>query len=584
MIEESAQQHAEKTALIWYSEGMQQEMNYAEFWQRVQEFALGLEKLGIRQQSKVGILSHNNPCWPICDLAILSLGAISIPIDPYLPPYQAMKLMDQFDVEYIVAETAENAELFHQIPTYKKNLIAIYDDDKPEQNIYSFTTVLNQGADLSELKEQKSNAPLLRDTDLATIVHTPGTNAPPKGVMLTHQNLSFGVHSLFNIFPASKHDIFLPLLSLSHPAQRIVQTLYPLAVGATIVFREENDSLVETLQKTQPTILFAVPRLLSELQAEMEEQFHEASWVKKKVYNWALQVGVEREEYLKKGFNWQLPTKLRERYEQADLWVFSKLRELIGGKLRFLICTGGKLSEKQREYFSYCGLPVIYCYHMTECTTFVAAQSLLHPYQETVGFALPSVETKVLTDGELVIQSPTVMMGYYKAPEKTTEALIDGWLQTGDHVSINKQNQLQIQPSPRLMMLLANGQSFSPEEIESALEESKYISQAFIMGHMQKSTTLLFVPDLEAIYEYAKDEDFPSSRLDDLMRSSLIQHLIKREIAHCCEKFPISVHPTSFYFLDHSFSIETGTLTSIGKRRRWLIEATYYQELENIAQ
>jgi long-chain acyl-CoA synthetase len=583
VIEHHAQHTPEHPALIWQSDNATQELTYRKLWQRIMEFANGLEQIGVHKQTKVGILSHNNPCQIISDLAVLSLGAVSIPIDPYLPKSQVLPLLDRFDVEILIAETAELSAQLKHLPTFKNRLVVIFDEDNREQSIYSFTTLLEKGASATSIDDHPEHR-YVRQQDLATIVHTPGTWDLPKGVMLSHGNILHNISVLTKMFPISKHDVFTPLLPTSYIFERVFNLFYPLTQGATVILGETTDSLTAYLQATQPTVLLGTSDLYRQLKQELEEGFLQNGWWKKKVYEWAARIGDQYTNYQQKGFNWSVPDDVRKRYERAHQMVFSKLREQTGGRLRFLLCTGDVVDEELRTFFSILELPILSCYHMTECAGFVASQSLLQQKTDNVGHALPEHHVKQLTDGELIIQSPSVMMGYYKAPEKTTATIIDGWLQTGDRAIIDEQGHIQLMPRPPVGMVLTNGQTIIPNLLEEKLIESPYIQQAVVVGHMRKFLSVLLLPNIEAIVEFAKEENFPSEDLQEILQSQLVHSLIQREINKYAQELPAALQPKKFLLVEELLSLKRGTLTAFGHIRRWVIESIFQQELELLYQ
>lgn len=583
VIEHHAQHTPEHPALIWQSDHETQELTYQKLWKRIVEFANGLEQIGVHKQTKVGILSHNNPCQIISDLAVLSLGAVSIPIDPYLPKSQVIPLLDRFDVEILIAETAELSDQLKRLPTFKNRLVAIFDEDKSEQSIYSFTTLLEKGA--AAINENKpSEHRYVRQEDLATIVHTPGTWDLPKGVMLSHGNILHNLSVLAQMFPISKYDVFTPFLPTSYIFERIFNLFYPLTQGATVILGESTDSLTAYLQTTRPTVFLGTSNLFRQLKQELEQEYLQSGWLKKKIYQWAARVGDQYTNYQQKGFNWSVPNDVRKRYERAHQIVFSKLREFTGGRLRFLLCTGDVVDEELRTFFSLLELPILSCYHMTECAGFVASQSLLQQKTDNVGHALPEHRVQQLADGELIIQSPSVMMGYYKAPEKTSATIINGWLQTGDRAEIDEHGHIQLLPPPPFGMVLTNGQTIVPNRLEEQLIKSPYIQQAVAVGHMRKFTSVLLLPNTEAIVQYAKEEGFPSEDLQEILQSQLIHSLIQREINKHSQELPPILKPKKFLLVEELLSLKLGTLTAFGHIRRWVVESIYQQELELLYQ
>lgn len=579
LLSQTVENQPDQIATIWKSGEHEEAWTYQELWQLIRQFALGLERLGVKPGTKVAILAYNHPYWLVCDLAILSLGAVSIPINPLLSKNQIQFLIDDVDVEMIIIDQAKLIELSNDFSPINQHLILLHGQDDKKNHIISFESVCQLG--------EETNANwghnFIRSNDLASIVHTLGTTSTPKGVMLTHGNIIHSIQSLVHAIPLSHYDVCTSLSTLAYLPERVVNCLYAIYQGAIIVFTAQQQSTKEKLQQCKPTFLLSVPKTFTDFYHDIYREFEQATWVKKRLFSWALEVAEERAVYTERGYHWPVPKEIQKKYDRADDRVFGLIREQLGGQLRFMLSFGAPLAEKIRRFFTFINLPIIECYGLTESTSIIACNHPVQIKQGTAGRSLPSTLVKLLTDGELVVQSKSVMLGYYKRPEQTTQALIDGWLHTGDYAQFDEKGHIKIIPRPQRKIYLITGQTIDPTAIEHTICASPFIHQAMIIGNQKEYLTALIIPDFEMLKNYTVDNQFPFKDRDDLLRSQAIQSLIQTEMDQVLSDWPEQDQPQKFVLLRQELTIENGDLTIHGhlrvgeveKKYRKLIEAMY---------
>lgn len=576
LVRNTVENYPDKIATVWKTEEQEKAITYQEFWDFIRQFAFGLEKLGVRPGTKVAIIARNHPYWLVCDLAILSLGAVSVPINPQLSKQQIFYLLDDVDIEMVIADDAEYYHLYHSLSSFHQHLIVLFEQEDPKKHIHSFESVCKLG--------QESTSDwgyhFIRPDDLATIVYTLGTTGKPKGVMLTHNNLIHSIQSIAHFVPISEYDICTSLLSLSFLPERIVNYLYAIYQGATIVYTDSKASVGQQLQLCRPTFMLSIPKVFQEIYDEIHYEIENTSWKKKRLFVKALETAEERAFYTDKGYNWSVPQEIQKKFDRADQQVFSLIRERLGGNFRFLLSFGTALDKTVHRFFTLINIPILECYGLTESTSIIACNHPLQMKHGTVGQLFPGTSAKLHTNGELLIRSESVMLGYYKRPEQTTQTIIDGWLHTGDFANIDHKGYIKILPQQKRCLFLRTGQKIDPQPMEQSICTSPYIYQAFIVGNGRKFVTALIIPDFETLGMYAEENQFPFSERNDLLRSQAIQSLIQSELDNVLAEFPEQDQPQKFVLLPEELTLEKGDLTIHGQFRAAEIEDKYSELIE----
>mgnify|MGYP001339360651 CR=1 FL=1 len=569
MLSLTVNQYPEKAALMWKRDGSYRSMTYRQFWDRIHRFASGLSQLGIGRDSKVAILSENNPMWAITDFAVASLGAVSVPIYPTLPAEQVHFILDNADVEVAVVENEEQLRKIADGNTDVRYGIIM--------NPPSDWVATDKWRTFSEVEEDGERA-LLRDweegwrkierDDLATIIHTSGTTGPPKGVMLTHGNFLSnmeGVHFwVIELFPS---DVALSYLPLSHVFERMAGHFMPLSSGCTIAYAESIDKIPENLLEVRPTIMTSVPRLFEKVYAKVLEEVESGSSIKKKIFNWAVDVGRKRYElYLKTPINELLlrdpmPKNLKRKWTLADKLVFQKVKAQLGGRLRGMVSGGGTLNPEIASFFWALDIPILEGYGLTETSPVVTTNPMIRAKVGTIGRPLPNLEVKIAEDGEILVKGPNVMKGYYKDKEATEKDLVDGWFHTGDIGEFDEEGYLKIIDRKKHLLVLSTGKNVAPAPIENAINESRFIENSVLVGDKRKFVSVLIKPDYENLIPWAEKQGIPTDSRKALLHHSEVVNLLHGEVARLTRHFANFEQPKKVVIIEDDWTVESGELT-----------------------
>ncbi|SEN65691.1 AMP-dependent synthetase/ligase [Lihuaxuella thermophila] len=442
MLSRTVKRAPDKTALMWKEDGKYQQMSYQKLWSMIRDFAFGLERLGIHQGTKVAILAEHNPRWLISDFAVLSLGAVSVPIPPKLEDEQITQILQHADVEAMIAKDSETLARVPELPGCVRHSILMYGTAAGDMKALQFETVMQIGQSVG-MEDSDWAYPAIQSSDPATIVHTSGTTGDPKGVLLSHGNLLSSLDAAQHSVPCTSFDRFLSVFPSSGIFERMAGQMLPLYFGAAIAYAENEETVTENIREVRPTILVGVPRSFENIYRQIRSEMN-GSRMKKYLFDLAAKLLNEYAQISSRGFNWPVPNHLLLKHALSHVLVFSSIRERLGGHLRFMIAGGGALAPEIHRFFHTLGIPVVETYGLTECSSLVSSNRPDQVRPGTAGKPLPGTEIRLLSDGELLVKSPSVMLGYYKQPDLTAKTVINGWLHTGDIAEIDENGHIRI--------------------------------------------------------------------------------------------------------------------------------------------
>ena len=546
---------------------------------KVAAFREALKKMGVSKGDRVALLSNNCPQWVISDLAVLSLGAVLVPIYPTLSDEEIDYLLTDAEVKVAIVESKNNMKT---IVTLKKSKdyvehLVVFNKYVPlmDDFCHSFDLLQEEYADASV--EDVFLGEVTRD-DLASLVYTSGTTGNPKGVMLTHGNFLANVEDIMEALPLSEHESVLSFLPLSHVFERTCGYYTILALGARIYYADSIATVSQDLQLAKPTVLVSVPRLYEKIQLKI---LSDLTGVKKLMFDWALSVGMKCRVANKTTLN-RLDSFL---LGLADKLVFSKVREKTGGRLRFFVSGGAPLGKELGNFFKAMGLLIIEGYGQTETSPVIACNRLEHLVMGSVGKPLSSLEVDIMKDGELRVKGPSVMKGYWHLPDKTSEVLDkDGWLYTGDIVKVDSEGYLWIVDRKKDIMVLSNGKNISPQVLEQALLADPAITQAIVIGEGRHFVSALIVPHVDQLLAFAQKNKLPSGSVGDLFSQKKVRAFYQHIIDVRMGPFANYEKVKKFILLKDELTQESGELTPTLKPKRKVIREKYHSEIESIYQ
>ncbi len=554
-------------------------ITHKEFRDHTESFAYGLLALGIKKKDNIAIISENRPEWVYSDMAILSIGAVDVPLYPSLTSDSIEFILNNSESKAIVVSNKFQLNKILKIKDncrHLKYIIMLNEKDSIHDNkqIHTFSEIQEMGIMF------KSNNPGLfednirqvKENDLCTIIYTSGTTGEPKGVMLSHKNILSNVNSALVAFPITEKDVFLSFLPLCHIFERMAGYYTAFASGCTVVYAESIESVAQNLVEVQPTIMSTVPRLFERIYSKIIKNIDSQPASKQKIFYWAVEIG---KQYAIAKHSGSVSITLLIKHRLADKLVFKKLQEKMGGKMRFFISGGAPLSRELGEFFEAIGVFIIEGYGLTESAPVLAANKVDDFKFGTVGKIFPGVEIKIAGDGEILARGPNIMLGYYKNKKETEEVLKDGWLHTGDIGVFDAEGFLMITDRKKHLFKTSTGKYIAPTPIENLFLASKYIDQFVLVGDRRMFLSALIVPDFEAIKEYADSNNISYSNLEELVKSKEIYELIEKDMGKIQKKLANFERVRKFALLDKPFALEEGEITPSLKIRRKVVEERY---------
>jgi long-chain acyl-CoA synthetase len=539
---------------------------YRETWDWIRNVSLGLQTLGVGSGDRICILCRTRPAWLIADLASMALGAVTCPIYPSMEANQAAFIINNVGASLIVVENAQQAakveSIRAQCPTLQK-VVVIDERGTLPAGAITFDDVFGlTPADSDHRRIWEEGWRSITRDQLATIIHTSGTTANPKGVMLTHGNLVYNYEAVIQVVDFYPTDTFLSWLPLSHSYERVAGMVVPLARGCTIAYAEPLiERLPANMVEVKPTVMVAVPRLYERVYARVLSNVEAASPLKQRIFGWA--AGLGRKKYTNHLEGRTDSLWLRAQLKVADALVFGQIRARTGGRVRYFVSGSAPLSREIGEFFYGMGMLVLEGYGLTETAPFVSINRPGDFVFGTVGRPAPGTEVKIdAANGEILVRGPQVMQGYLNEPADTAVAIDrDGWFHTGDIGELDEIGRIRITDRLKNIIVLANGKNVSPAPMEAVLGTSKYIAQAMILGDRQPYTGVLIAPEFDEVAKWAAANGIAEMPPEQLIEEKLIHKLIEGEVRAKLDGFAIFERPRRVALLPRQLTEEEGELT-----------------------
>jgi long-chain acyl-CoA synthetase len=559
------------------------DISYREWLETVHALHAGLRELGIQRGDRVAILSENRPEWAFIDYACLTAGCADVPIYPTIPAGQIAYILRDSGATAIVvsnkAQLAKVMEIRAELASTLRHVIAL-DDDASGPGVIAYRDLLARGrAALPRYAAWRDEALRARPDDLATLIYTSGTTGDPKGVMLSHGNLTSNVISALTRLEIGPEDECLSFLPLSHVFERMAGHYVMLHGGAIINYAQSIDSVPADMIERKPTVMLSVPRLYEKIYGRVVENAAAGGRLKKAIFDWARRTAETWAEYALA--RKPVPAGLALRKRIADAVVFSKLHQRTGGRLRFFVSGGAPLSAEIAKFFYAAGLPIYEGYGLTETSPVISVNTREQVRIGTVGQPIPGVEVKIATDGEILTRGPHVMKGYYKKPEATREAVDpEGWFHTGDIGVLDADGFLKITDRKKDIIVTAGGKNIAPQPIENRVKTSSFVLNAVMIGDRRKFPIMLVVPNLEALREWAATQGLRFEDDRSLVGLTEAGDKIEREVKKTLRELAQFEMPKKVLLIERDFSIETGELTPTLKVKRRVVERNYKVHIE----
>ncbi|NOY56697.1 MAG: long-chain fatty acid--CoA ligase [Actinobacteria bacterium] len=591
MLREVAGAIPDKVALREKELGIWQETTYAGYWDLVSTVGMALWALGVRSGDKVAIHSENRIAWVVTDLAAQGIQAVSVGLYPTNPPTEVEYLLGHSEAKVLIAEDQEQVDKALEVRERLPNLERIVYVEPRGVSTYRDPILLSWEDFLTLGRKQREETPALFDElvdgidshSTATIVYTSGTTGPPKGAMLSHDNLLWTARRAERIISGTrpvKDAEFLSYLPLCHVFGRLYDLLGAIAMRATVNFAESIDTLVNDLAEVQPTYFPAPPRIWEKMKAAAEIRMADASFLKRTLYGVFIKAGYRNvDRVMRKGSRGVVGTLTQG---LGWLFVFRALRKKLGmGKCRQAISGAAPIAPELLQFFMALGVPIFEGWGMTETTALGTVNPANDVKLGTIGKPLDEIDLKLGDDGEILIRHPGIFQGYFKNPEATEAALEDGWLHTGD-VGEWVGDHMRIIDRKKDIIITAGGKNISPSEIENKLKVSPYVKEAMVIGDKRKFISALIGIEFDTVANWAQRKGITFTTYRDLSEKPEVIELIRKEVDRVNRDFARVEQIKKFRLMPKELDHDQGELTATLKVKRKVVEGLFEDLIEEM--
>lgn len=546
-----------------------------EMVRRIAGLSKALAGLGVKEGDRVGLFAPNCPEWHIADFAITGLGAVNVPVYFNESPDRFAYIMNDSGARIIFtageAQASKAVESRERTPRVE-HLVCVSPPADLLSEILDYESLIASAGD-ADVAEYRRKCAAVKPQQLATLIYTSGTTGEPKGVMLTHANLSSNAVESFRCHHFEPGDVALEFLPLSHVYERTASYGY-LSKSVTIAYVENIESVGHALLEVHPAMAAAVPRVFEKIYAGIVEKGHHEHGWKRKTFDWALRVAHDAVPW--RAYNQAAPAGLKMRWTVADKLVFSKIRAGLGGRIHTFVSGGAPLAPALAEFFWSVGVPVYQGYGLTETSPVVTSNCPHEHKVGTVGRPIPTVEVRIASDGEILVKGTCVMQGYFGKPEATREVLSpDGWLATGDIGRLDADGYLVITDRKKELIKTAGGKYVAPAPIENSLKTSPYILNAIVIGDQRKFCAVLIVLNSALVRSAAEAQGHEFAAPSQMLVDPWVRDLLSREIERLTANLAQYEKPKRFALLEQDFTFANGELTYTLKIKRRVIEKRY---------
>ncbi|WP_196062219.1 MULTISPECIES: long-chain fatty acid--CoA ligase [unclassified Serratia (in: enterobacteria)] len=578
---------AEHTAFRQWSPQGETRLTWSQVGAHMQHIACALLALGVEVQERIAIFANNSMTWSLADLAILELRAVSVPLYATNTPAQAAFIINDADIRILFVGEQEQLDAAIALRGVCPQLthIIVFDasadlrDCEIAQHLHHFERL----ADIERFEAQRQQRIAERDLqDLFTLIYTSGTTGEPKGVMLDYRNMAAQLQLHDDRLTVTADDVSLSFLPLSHVFER-AWSFFIMHSGAQNVYLPNTDWVREAMADVKPTLMCAVPRFYEKIFSAVHEKVARAPWLRRALFHWAIVCGERK--FLQERAGKPLGKLFDLSHRWADKLVLSKLRGILGGRVRFLPAAGAKLDDNVILFFQAMGINIKYGYGMTETCATVSCWEENNFRFGSIGKPLPGVEVRIGDENEIQVRGPIVMRGYFNKPLETADSFTaDGWLKTGDAGMIDDGGNLFITERLKDLMKTSGGKYIAPQMLEGTLAQDRFIEQVAIVADARKFVSALIVPSFESLEEYAKSVNLKYQDRLELLRNSHIIEMFEKRLREMQKELALFEQVKKFTLLPAAFSMELGELTPTLKLRRKVILQRYQHEIESMYQ
>lgn len=574
--------HSEKVVIREKDFGIWNEYTWRDWGDHARLVGLGLKSLGLNRGDVCSIASEINKEWMFADLGVICFGGVCNGVYPTDASNQVEYLINDSGTRFYFAEDEEQLdkvlEIRERTPTLEK--IIIFDmeglRDLDDAMCMSFDDLLHAGREYErehlDLWEQEVQA--ANPTDLMVLTYTSGTTGPPKGAMITQENMLFMMNCMQGTLGLKPSDKQLGFLPLAHVAGRMFYTFATIKARSVVHLVESLETIVSDQEEVAPTVHFAVPRVWEKQFSTISIMNKEATWLGKRAYEIALKVGQARANHMM--VQERVPFGTEVLFRVVDFLVLRNIRILLGiDKCRWLSTAAAPIAPELIEWYWALGKPMYELYGQTECTGIATCNVPGNNRVGSVGKAAQGVEVTLSEENEILIRSPGIIAGYWNNPEKTFDTIKQGWLYTGDVGRIDDDGYVYIVDRMKDIIITAGGKNITPSEIENQLKFSPYITDAVVVGDRKPYLTCLVMIDLENVTHFAQENNVPFTNYTSLCHTDEVERLVGAEIERVNEKFAQVETIKRFRLIDQLLDPEDEELTPTQKLKRKVVNEKY---------
>ena len=566
-------------ALVTKKNGIWEKTSTQEYINKANAVSRALLNLGIKKNDKIAVISSNNRTeWHIMDVGILQVGAQNVPIYPTISETDYEYILNHCEAKYCFVSDSEVLEKINRIKKNTPNLIEIYSFNEIE-GCKNWNEILDLGKDTTNQKEVESRKSNVEPLDLATIIYTSGTTGQPKGVMLSHNNIVSNVLDSSSRIPfAHGKSKALSFLPICHIYERMVTYIYQYT-GCAIYFGESIEKISDNIKEVKPNVMTGVPRLIEKVYDKIIAKGSDLTGIKKKLFFWAIEIGLKYEPYDVNGIWYGLQLKI------ARKLIFSKWKEGLGGNLDLIVNGSAALQPRLARIFAAAQINIMEGYGLSETSPVISVNDMRNRGFRvgTVGRMIDNVEVKIAADGEILCKGPNVMMGYFKDETLTNEVIIDGFFHTGDIGEIDRDGFLKITDRKKEMFKTSGGKYIAPQLLENAMKQSRFVEQIMVIGDGQKMPAAFIQPNFDFVKEWAVlHNEHIGTTFQEICDNEKVQSRIFKEIKLVNKNFGNWEQIKRIELTPDIWSIDGGHLTPTMKLKRKSILEKYKNLFDKI--
>jgi len=583
------EQLGDKVAMREKNFGIWEPFTWTEYGKKAREIGMGLLALGLQRRDVCSVVSENNKEWLYTDMGILGSGGVTSGVYTTDSSKQLEYLVTDSATRFLFVENEEQLDKFLEVrertPTIEKVIVFDpeglheFSDDQVMmiEDLYALgRSHMDAHPDQWEKEVQQSHP-----EDLMVLIYTSGTTGPPKGAMVSHRNCMYQIETFSQIFEVNARDEQLSFLPLCHILERLLTILIPLKSSGTVNFVEGIDTVPENIRELSPTIFIAVPRIWEKFYSTIQLQIKDATWFGKWFYAISEKLGRQVSAY--KIRHEPIPLSLTCLYWITKKTVLNNILRMMGlDRLRWAGTGAAPISPDLIRWYLSMGIDMFEAYGQTECCGVATANLIGNQKLGTIGPAIPNTEIGISKEGEILIKSPGVFIGYLNQPEKTADTVIDGWLHSGDVGRMDEEGFVKITDRLKDIIITAGGKNISPSEIENQLKFSPYITDAVVIGDARKYLTCLIMIDQENVEKHAQDNDIPYTNFASLCRAQEIVELIWEETLKVNKQFARVEQIKKIKLIDQLLTAEDDELTPTMKLKRKFVNKKYAELIESM--